>query len=267
MENANSCVNVLRKLLAVQTELKAPKGQYNAFGKYRYRNAEDILKGLKPLLAKNNCTILFNDEVITVGDPTITVTENSGTETQPNNYIKTTALFFDCDSGESITATAIAKESAHKGMSGDQCSGTASSYARKYCLNGMFLIDDGEDSDSLNTNENGGNSTPQNGNKPNKGWGSKPPANSPNNQPKPENKGWGNKQNNSPSQPAKQNTGWGKSANQNNEANTNNQATNTSQGWGKQNANNEPSQAPENESDSTASNEDFSDAASDVYPF
>ncbi len=134
-EKALAKMNVYQKLMYVQNKLKAPKGQYNSFGKYKYRSAEDILTGVKPLLYKTNSLIILQDEIETV----------TGVQ---GSYIKAIAKFVDCATGEEITTHAYAKECSHKGMSEDQCTGTASSYARKYALNAMLLIDDTKDSDS-----------------------------------------------------------------------------------------------------------------------
>lgn len=125
---------VHQTLLAVQSELKAPKGQYNSFGKYKYRSCEDILEAVKPLLAKHKATLTVGDTLELVGE---------------RFYIKATAVFTDTETGESVTNTALAREEeTKKGMDGSQITGTASSYARKYCLNGLFLIDDTKDADT-----------------------------------------------------------------------------------------------------------------------
>ena len=117
----------------IQNELKAPKSNFNSFGKYRYRSAEDILTAVKPLLAKYSCTMTITDEVVFIGG---------------RFYIKATATITDEDGNtESVSAFAREDES-KKGMDGSQITGTASSYSRKYCLNGMFLIDDTKDADT-----------------------------------------------------------------------------------------------------------------------
>ena len=122
----------LDKLSAVQMELKAPKGQYNSFGKYSYRSCEDILEAVKPLLSKNGLTLLLTDEPVAVGNRV---------------YIKATARIIG--GGDSIEVTAYAREPEDKkGMDTSQVTGTASSYARKYALNGLFLIDDTKDADT-----------------------------------------------------------------------------------------------------------------------
>jgi len=126
-------MGVYEKLLAIQTELKAPKSQYNNFGKYKYRNCEDILESLKPILAKNKSTITISDDVVSVGN---------------RIYIRATAKIVDTETGESVETTAYAREEeSKKGMDGSQLTGSSSSYARKYSLNGLFAIDDTKDSD------------------------------------------------------------------------------------------------------------------------
>ena len=126
-------VKVYKKLLAIQNELKAPKTQYNNFGKYKYRNCEDILEALKPILAKNMATITISDDIVPAGE---------------RFYVKATAKITDTESGESIETTAFAREEdSKKGMDGSQLTGSSSSYARKYALNGLFAIDDTKDAD------------------------------------------------------------------------------------------------------------------------
>ena len=120
------------RLLKIQTELKAPKGQYNSFGKYRYRSAEDILEAVKPLCAGYGVVLTLSDSLINMGD---------------RFYIQATATVTHGE--ESISVTAYAREEeTKKGMDGSQITGTASSYARKYALNGLFLIDDTKDADT-----------------------------------------------------------------------------------------------------------------------
>lgn len=124
-------------LLAVQSELKAPKGQYNSFGKYSYRSCEDILEAVKPLLKKHGLTLTIQDEPIVVGEW---------------HYIHASAHLRKGE--ELIIASAYAREPKEKkGMDDSQISGTASSYARKYALNGLFLIDDSKDADALPPDE------------------------------------------------------------------------------------------------------------------
>lgn len=121
-------------LLEIQVELKAPKSQYNKFGGYKYRSTEDILQAVKPLLNKHGDSLELSDEPVLIGDW---------------HYIKATATFKDHESGETTTVTGYARESASKkGMDDSQITGTASSYARKYALNGLFLIDDTKDADT-----------------------------------------------------------------------------------------------------------------------
>ena len=129
--------SIYLKLINIQNELKAPKSQYNSFGKYKYRNAEDIMEALKPVLLKNKATVFISDEIVNIND---------------RYYVKATATLVCTETGESIQTTAIAREEAEKkGMDGSQVTGASSSYARKYCLNGLFLIDDTKDSDFTNT--------------------------------------------------------------------------------------------------------------------
>lgn len=127
-------MSVIEKLSEIQYELKAPKSQYNKFGKYNYRSCEDILEALKPLLAKHKCAAILNDEVTQVGD---------------RYYISACATIVDAETGERESNRAWAREDDERaGMSGSQITGTASSYARKYALNGLFLIDDTKDADT-----------------------------------------------------------------------------------------------------------------------
>jgi len=121
-----------KNLAKIQRELKAPKNQRNNFGKYNYRSCEDILEALKPLLAP--CVLVINDDIVAVGD---------------RIYIKATATISLNE--ESISAQGFAREEANKkGMDSSQLTGSTSSYARKYALNGLFCIDDSKDSDSTN---------------------------------------------------------------------------------------------------------------------
>lgn len=120
-------------LLEIQVELKAPKSQYNKFGGYKYRSTEDILQAVKPLLKKYGDSLDLSDEPVLIGDW---------------HYIKATAAFKDKD-GNNTVVTGYAREAANKkGMDDSQITGTASSYARKYALNGLFLIDDTKDADA-----------------------------------------------------------------------------------------------------------------------
>lgn len=128
-------VTIYKKLLNIQKELNVPKGQYNEFGGYSYRNAEDILNAIKPLLWENECTAFFRKDVIEqVGD---------------RYYLVATFDFVDISTGEKITVEARAREEEKKkSMDASQITGAASSYARKYALNGIFLIDDAKDADT-----------------------------------------------------------------------------------------------------------------------
>ena len=127
--------NIYEKLMNVQQELKAPKGQYNSFGKYKYRSCEDILEAVKPILKENKLVLQLNDLVIPASETRF--------------YIKATAKLIDVESNETVENTAFAREEEEKkGMDGSQITGTASSYARKYALNGLFLIDDTKDADT-----------------------------------------------------------------------------------------------------------------------
>ena len=130
-------MNVYEKLMTVQTKLRAPKGQYNQFGHYSYRSCEDILEALKPLLAEVGAIVNVSDEIKLIGN---------------RFYVEATAMFLDCETGDSIVARASAREDeSKKGMDLAQVTGSVSSYARKYALNGLFAIDDNKDSDATNT--------------------------------------------------------------------------------------------------------------------
>jgi hypothetical protein len=125
---------ILASLLAVQRDLKAPKGQFNSFGKYKYRSCEDIVEAVKPLLNENGLILTMSDEVIEVGGRV---------------YIKATATVTDIINGDKIEVTAMAREPEDKkGADTSQITGMASSYARKYSLNGLFAIDDTKDADT-----------------------------------------------------------------------------------------------------------------------
>ncbi len=121
-------------LIKIQSDLKAPKGQYNDFGKYNYRSCEDILEAVKPLLKELNVSLTLSDEIVNVGD---------------RYYIKAIATLANNESNITVTAYAREEES-KKGMDSMQLTGATSSYARKYALNGLFAIDDTKDSDDLN---------------------------------------------------------------------------------------------------------------------
>lgn len=127
-------MEIYEKLNKIQSELKAPKGQYNKFGKYSYRSCEDILEALKPHLLKYGCVVTLTDDMQLIGE---------------RYYLKATATITDADSGKSVSNVALAREDKERaGMSESQITGTASSYARKYALNGLFLIDDTKDADT-----------------------------------------------------------------------------------------------------------------------
>lgn len=129
----------MKRLIEIQKELKAPKGQYNSFGKYKYRNCEDILEAVKPLLASRNLFITLNDDIVAVNE---------------RYYVKATATIFDTEGKEIAHTSAFAREEENKkGMDGSQVTGASSSYARKYALNGLFAIDDTKDSDTTNKGE------------------------------------------------------------------------------------------------------------------
>lgn len=124
----------MEKLIKIQSELKAPKGNYNSFGKFHYRSCEDILEAVKPLLAREKCMLTMTDEVVAITDKV---------------YIKATVTIIDLDNKVHCSTSAYARESENKkGMDESQMTGTASSYARKYALNGLFLIDDTKDADA-----------------------------------------------------------------------------------------------------------------------
>ena len=125
----------MKELIAIQSGLKAPKSQFNKFGGYKYRKAEDILEAVKPLLNKNKCTLTITDDIVMVGN---------------RIYVKATATIKN-EKGEFETTTGWAREEeTKKGMDGSQITGASSSYARKYALNGLFAIDDNADSDTTN---------------------------------------------------------------------------------------------------------------------
>ena len=125
----------MKELISIQSELKAPKSQYNKFGGYKYRKAEDILEAVKPLLNKQKCTLTITDDIVMIGN---------------RIYVKATATIKN-EKGECETTNGWAREEeTKKGMDGSQITGASSSYARKYALNGLFAIDDNADSDTTN---------------------------------------------------------------------------------------------------------------------
>lgn len=131
-ETKNLTIN--DKLSAIQAKIKAPKNLYNKFGEYYYRNAESILEAVKPFLESLNLFLVINDSIVMVGD---------------RYYVRATATLADCETGESIEVSAYAREALEKPkMDASQITGSTSSYARKYALNGLFLLDDTKDADT-----------------------------------------------------------------------------------------------------------------------
>ena len=127
-------MNITEKLMNIQVELKAPKNLYNSFGKYKYRNAEGIQEAVKPLLAKYKVSLTLVDDVICVAERV---------------YVKATATILDTESEDKLSVSAFAREASDKkGMDDAQVTGATSSYARKYALNGLFLLDDTKDVDT-----------------------------------------------------------------------------------------------------------------------
>jgi len=187
--------SVYQKLANIQQEIDVKKNQWNPFGNFPYRSAEDILGALKPLLKKENCTFKLYDDIACI---------------EGRYYVKATATLIDIESGESVSATAFAQESVHPKMSGDQCTGCASTYARKYAMNGLLLLDDIKDADTSEMKnienaamarannappQNRNNQPqpppppqynhrgPQNGNFPQQNYNNQPPQGNYNNQP------------------------------------------------------------------------------------
>lgn len=142
MQNENkeeTEMNIYQKLSYIQNEMNVPKNLFNKFGNYPYRNAETILEAAKPICKKYKTALTVTDEVVMIGE---------------RYYVRSMATLFDWESGESITNTALAREEeTKKGMDGSQITGSASSYARKYALNGLFNLDDVKDPDSKEQNE------------------------------------------------------------------------------------------------------------------
>lgn len=127
----------IEKIVAIQSELKAPKGQYNSFGKYNYRSCEDILEGVKPLLTKHGLVLTIQDSIDLIGD---------------RFYVKATVTI--TDGKEQLSTSAYARESLDKkGMDASQVTGATSSYARKYALNGLLAIDDTKDADTMDNSK------------------------------------------------------------------------------------------------------------------
>ena len=141
MENiekiTDSQVVLIQRVGDIQHKLKAPKGQYNSFGKYNYRSCEDILEGVKPLLKEHNLALLIDDEIVQIGE---------------RYYVKATAKI--TDGREIVSATAYAREpDTKKGMDESQITGATSSYARKYALNALLCIDDTKDADTMDNSK------------------------------------------------------------------------------------------------------------------
>jgi hypothetical protein len=151
-------IEALKKLSMVQHELKAPKAKQNTFGKYAYRSCEDILEAVKPVLSKHGAVIVLSDEVVIIPynnseshrfgkEQTLLHVRESD-----RVYVKSTATFYDCESGQEVSSVGYARESYEKkGMDDAQLTGSCSSYARKYALNALLLIDDTKDADSDET--------------------------------------------------------------------------------------------------------------------
>lgn len=132
-------LNIKEKLLAIQTELKAPKGQFNQFGKYKYRSCEDVLEALKPVLLKHRAVLTLDEEIFFL---------------EGRFYVKAKAELADIDSDDAVRAYAYAREDeSKKGMDPAQLTGACSSYARKYALSGLFLLDDTKDADTQDNRE------------------------------------------------------------------------------------------------------------------
>lgn len=139
-------MTINEKLSAIQAEANVPKGQYNSFGKYRYRSCEDILAAIKPIVTKYKSVLIIGDALEHIGD---------------RYYVKATAVLADTESESTISNTAYAREEeTKKGMDGSQITGTASSYARKYALNGLFGLDDVKDADTNETRQQAGEKAP-----------------------------------------------------------------------------------------------------------
>lgn len=130
----------MKELIMIQQGLKAPKGQYNNFGKYKYRSCEDILEAVKPLLAEQACVLLLSDDIDFV---------------EGRHYVRATATIINSE-GKTISVSASAREQDNKaGMDASQLTGSTSSYARKYALNGLFCIDDTKDADTMDNTQEG----------------------------------------------------------------------------------------------------------------
>lgn len=135
----NKDTELYAKLLKIQGALNVPKSNYNKFGGFNYRSCEDILEGLKPILAEHKAVVAITDEIVQIGE---------------RYYVKATAELIDAENGSVVSTTAYAREEeTKKGMDASQITGSASSYARKYALNGLFAIDDTRDADDPNNHE------------------------------------------------------------------------------------------------------------------
>ena len=155
-------LNIYEKLSNIQNELKAPKGQYNKFGNYKYRSCEDILEAVKPILKENRTSLVISDELVVLGNnnPISYIETYYDKDLKRENtktiiscgeryYIKSKATLYDLDSNDKIENIGFAREEeTKKGMDGSQITGASSSYARKYALNGLFNIDDTKDADT-----------------------------------------------------------------------------------------------------------------------
>jgi len=142
--------NIRQKLQGIQSSLKAPKGQTNKFGGYNYRSCEDILTALKPLLAEWQCCLIISDEIVEKGGKL---------------FVEATATLYDNDSDAFLPAKGSAEHAeTKKGMDQAQITGSASSYARKYALNGLFAIDDTKDPDATNTHGKSAGNKPKTSN-------------------------------------------------------------------------------------------------------
>lgn len=149
-------MSVYSLLNKVQTGLVAPKSQYNTFGNYNYRSCEDILEGVKPHLKAHECVIVISDSIEMVGE---------------RIYIKATAKFVECETGNAVECTAYAREELNKkGMDSGQITGSTSSYARKYALNALLLCDDSKDADTMDNSKEEAPQQKQYEDDPNKEW-------------------------------------------------------------------------------------------------
>ena len=148
----NKDTELYAKLLKIQGALNVPKSNYNEFGGFNYRSCEDILEGLKPILAEHKAVVAITDEIVQIGE---------------RYYVKATAELIDTENGTVINTTAYAREEeTKKGMDGSQITGSASSYARKYALNGLFAIDDTKDADDPSRHDSGSQRKPARKSKP-----------------------------------------------------------------------------------------------------